>query len=225
MPSHGVLVAFSDRLDGVSRPPFDSLNLAVRVGDRRDDVAENRRRVAAAAGFQVGALTLSRQAHGTTLRRVNPGDPEEPGTVADGLITASPGVVLGLLTADCAAVVLASPRGVAILHAGWRGLSRGIIGFGVAALGQVTNAWVGPAIRECCYEVGDEVVAAFRQQGLPAGRKRVDIPNAAQAALRDAGVAAIVASEVCTGCDPSFFSYRREGVTGRQGAFVSILGP
>lgn len=218
----GLLVAFSDREGGVSRWPYDSLNLAVRVGDDPGAVAENRRRVAAVAGFEAGSLTLARQVHGTLLVTV-----DEQGSVAggeaDGLVTDRPGPVLALLTADCAAVVVAGEEGVAVLHAGWRGLAAGIVGDGVAAVGRVWKAWIGPAIRDCCYEVGPEVIDAFRYRSFPVGKGRVDIAEVARTALSEAGVSRVSVSGVCTGCDDRYFSYRRDALTGRQGAFVSML--
>ena len=220
----GVLVAFGDRRGGVSRPPFDELNLNMEGGDRVADAVENRRRVAAAAGFDPGAILLFRPVHGIALETVVAGQIEDD-RAADGMVTAAPGMVLGLLTADCAAVVLAGERSVAILHGGWRGLADGIVAAGVDAVGPVWRAWVGPAIRDCCYEVGDEVVSAFRAKGLPVGSGRVDIARAAEVALRSAGVEHVIVADVCTACDRDYFSYRRDGVTGRQGAFVSILDP
>lgn len=221
----GVLVAFANRQGGVSQPPYDQLNLAAESGDRRADVTENRRRVAAIAGFDPAAMVLSQPVHGTNVATVLRSGRYED-VHADGLMTSAPGRVLSLLTADCAAVVLASDTAVAILHGGWRGLAGGIVESGVASVGPVWRAWVGPAIRECCYEVGDDVLDAFRARGLPTGVRRVDLPSAAEAALRAAGVEQVVVADTCTGCDPDYFSYRREHLTGRQGAFVSILrGP
>jgi len=220
----GVLVAFGDRRGGVSRPPFDELNLNLEGGDRVADAVENRRRVAAAAGFDPGSILLFRPVHGVALETVVAGQIEDD-RAADGMLTTAPGMVLGLLTADCAPVVLAGEGSVAILHGGWRGLAGGIVAAGVDAVGPVWRAWVGPAIRECCYEVGDEVVSAFRVKGLPTGSGRVDIARAAEAALHAAGVLHVLVADVCTACDRDYFSYRRDGLTGRQGAFVSILEP
>jgi copper oxidase (laccase) domain-containing protein len=112
---------------------------------------------------------------------------------------------------------------VAVLHGGWRGLVGGIVERGVAALDRAQRAWVGPTIRACCYEVGPEVVDAFRRRDLPlAGEGRVDPAEAAAALLERAGVE-VALSDVCTACDESYFSYRREGTTGRQGAFAALL--
>ena len=217
----GVLVAFTGRSGGVSEPPFDSLNLALTVGDRDAAVQENRRRVAAALGFEPWALALTVQVHGSEVIRVRRGRAGLMGT-ADGLVTQSRRPVLGLLTADCAPVVLLGRR-LAVAHAGWRGLSAGMVAEAAAAAGPVRAAWVGPAIRRCCYEVGPEVVEAFTSAGLPvADASHVDIPDAAAAALRACGITDIAVSDSCTGCDRRWFSHRRDGMTGRNGAFAAL---
>ena len=219
----GVLVGFSARLGGVSSPPYDTLNFAVRVGDERADVTENRRRAGAAVGFDAERLALALQVHAADVLDVAPDDAGVLGE-ADGLFAAAPGPVLAILAADCAPVVLWGDRGVAIVHAGWRGLVAGVVAKGVERVGDVRAAWVGPAIHACCYEVGPEVVDAFRSAGLPVhDESHVDPGDASGAALSAAGVEAVVVSDVCTSCDRRFFSYRRDGVTGRHGAFVSLL--
>ncbi len=217
----GVLVAFTGRGGGVSEPPFDTLNLALTVGDRDSAVLENRRRVAEALGFETWALALAIQVHGTDVIRVRRGQGGLLGT-CDGLVTQSRRPVLGLLTADCAPVVLLGRR-LAVAHAGWRGLAAGMVAKAVDAAGPVRAAWVGPSIRRCCYEVGPEVVDAFTAAGLPvADPTHVDISEAAAAAVRAAGVDAVAVSAVCTGCDPRWFSHRRDGTTGRNGAFAAL---
>jgi len=219
----GVLIAFTDRHGGVGAAPYDTLNLALRVGDDPKVVAANRSRVAAAAGFDAASLALARQVHGADVLEVDPGSSGVVGT-ADVLVSRSPGQVVGILTADCAPVVVAGARGVAIAHAGWRGLVAGVIDRAVAAVAPAWAGWIGPSIHACCYEVGGEVVDAFTERGLPvAGRGRVDPGRAAAAALLRAGVEHIAASTDCTSCDDGYFSFRRDGVTGRQGAFVALL--
>jgi YfiH family protein len=216
----GVLVAFTGRRGGVSEPPYDTLNVAAKVGDDAGAVEENRRRVAAALGYEPPALALARQVHGADVLTVD----EQTGLVGtgDGLVTDSTGPVLGLLTADCAPVVLLGRR-LAVAHAGWRGLTAGIIARAAAAAAPVRAAWVGPSIRSCCYEVGPEVVDAFAAAGLPvAGDRRVDVAEAAGAAARSAGAEAVAVSPTCTSCDPGWFSYRRDGTTGRNGAFAAL---
>ena len=217
----GVLVAFSGRRGGVSEPPYDSLNLALTLGDRPSAVHENRRRVAAVLGFEPWALALAVQVHGCDVIRVRRGQGGLVGT-ADGMVTQSRRPVLGLLTADCAPVVMLGRR-LAVAHAGWRGLVGGMVEAAAAPAGPVRTAWVGPSIRSCCYEVGPDVIDTFTAAGLPvADDRHVDIPEAAAAALRALGVRDIAVSEVCTGCDPGWFSHRRDGTTGRNGAFAAL---
>jgi YfiH family protein len=217
----GVLVAFAGRHGGVSEPPFDSLNLALTVGDHSTAVHENRRRAAAAAGFEPWSLALTVQVHGADVVRVHRGRAGLMGT-ADGLVTQSRRPVLGLLTADCAPVVMLGRR-LAVAHAGWRGLVGGVVAAAAAQAGPVRVGWVGPSIRSCCYEVGPEVIDAFTAAGLPvADAGHVDIPEAAAAALRACGARDVAVSEVCTGCDPRWFSHRRDGTTGRNGAFAAL---
>jgi polyphenol oxidase len=220
--AHGLLVAFTNRTGGVSAAPYDSLNLAARGGDDSDVVEQNRVRAAEAVGFDATRLALCRQVHGTHVKEITEGESGVVGE-ADVLVVRENGPVAGILTADCAPVVVRGEGGAAVLHGGWRGLSAGVIERGAAAVAAHT-AYIGPCIRACCYEVGPEVVAAFRVGGLPVeGEHHVDPGAAAAAALRKAGVRRIADSSVCTGCDPSYFSYRRDGVTGRQGAFVALL--
>ena len=220
----GVLVAFSDRNGGVSDAPFDTLNVSRSVGDP-DQATTNRERVAAALGFDVGSLAQVWQVHGAEVLEAAPGCSGLQGK-ADGLVARDRGVVCGVLAADCVPVLLEGPSGVAALHAGWRGLVAGVLERGVETVGPVAAAWIGPSIHACCYEVGDEVIGAFKRAGLPvAGPRRVDPSLAALAALQRAGVTNIARSGECTSCGSNYFSYRRDGETGRQGAFVSLLEP
>jgi len=218
----GVLVAFGNRRGGVSRPPFEDLNLALRVGDDRDDVIENRRRAASGAGFDGSALALARQEHGSGVIEVAPGQTGVVG-IADVLVTRRQGPVLGVLTADCAPVVIAGARGTAVVHAGWRGLVAGAVEAGIEQVGPVWAAWIGPCIHECCYEVGPEVIEAFSDRQLPTGRGRVDPARAAEHILRRSGVDAISVAAECTHCEAEYFSFRRDGLTGRQGAFAGLV--
>jgi polyphenol oxidase len=218
----GVHVCFTDRHGGVSQAPYDSLNLAMRVGDDVSRVAENRRRVAGAAGFDVDRLSVARQVHGANVIEVRDGDAGVVGE-ADVLFTRARAMTIGVLTADCTPVVLWGEGVVGLVHAGWRGLVAGAIETGIAALGEVSAAWVGPSIHACCYEVGPEVIDSFMQNALPvADDTHVDPGRAAVAALKRGGVQAIFYSDACTSCDRRYFSYRRDGVTGRQGAFVAL---
>jgi YfiH family protein len=221
VPTHA-RVWFTDRQGGASETPYATLNLAARVGDDVGAVETNRRKVADAAGFDLSTLALAKQVHGADSIEVQPGMVGVVGS-ADVLVTRVVGVVIGILTADCAPVIVAGPDAVAVAHAGWRGLVAGAVERAVKEVGVVERAWVGPAIRACCYEVGPEVVDAFEQAGLPVeGPDRVDPVLAAVAALRRAGVERVASVAECTSSDPRYFSYRRDGVTGRQGAFATI---
>jgi YfiH family protein len=216
----GVRIAFTDRRGGISTGPFESLNLSTAVGDEETSVAANRHAVTAAAGFKLDGFVLARQMHGASVLEV---DRKASGVVGEGdaLITRSPGVVIGVLTADCVPVLLASQNGVAAVHAGWRGLVGGVIEEAVNTLGNIEAAWVGPGIHACCYEVGPEVEDAFHERALPvAGTRRVDPVRAAVVVLRRAGIDRITSSSECTSCEARFFSHRRDGVTGRQGGFI-----
>jgi hypothetical protein len=215
----GVHVAFVGREGGVSTDPYRSLNLALSSDDDPVRVTENRRAAAAALGFDPGSLVLVRQVHGVRVLEV----PEGAGGVlgdADGMIARGPGVVLAVMTADCAPVIVAGSKGVALLHAGWRGIVGGVVERGLQLVGEPWAGWVGPSIHACCYEVGPEVVAAWTKRDLPVpGNSCVDPGAAAAHILESAGVPAY-ASPLCTHHDHGYFSYRRDGVTGRQGAFA-----
>jgi len=220
--ARGVLVAFGDRNGGVSDPPFDTLNVSRSVGDA-GQAATNRKRVAASLGVDVESLAFVKQVHGAEVLEAPPGCSGVQGE-GDGLVSHGSGVVCGVLTADCVPVLLEGQSGVAGLHAGWRGLVAGVLQRGVDAVGPVTAAWIGPSIHACCYEVGEDVTGAFERAGLPvSGPRRVDPSDAARVALERAGVENIARSEECTSCNPNYFSYRRDGETGRQGNFITLL--
>lgn len=221
-PAIGTVIAFTARAGGASEPPYDTLNLSATVGDEDELVARNRAKLTAALGLDAGDLALARQVHAADVIEVT----AERGVVgaADALVTRSPGAAVGVLTADCAPVVIAGDEGVAVAHAGWRGLVAGVVQAAAATIGRPRAAWIGPSIHACCYEVGPEVIVAFRAAGLPvAGSDRVDPGRAATVALRRAGVERVAMSDVCTSCDRGYFSFRRDGLTGRQGGFAALV--
>jgi purine-nucleoside/S-methyl-5'-thioadenosine phosphorylase / adenosine deaminase len=223
----GAEAAFTARVGGVSEPPFDTLNLGRLTGD--PVVRENRHRLAAALGIDPRGVLIGRQVHQTLVRRHE--SPPEPSAFAepapgapegDGQATARPGLVPLVLVADCLPVALAGPRGVAMIHCGWRGMAAGIVKRGVEEVG-ATAAAAGPSIGPCCYEVGAEVLDAFRSlgEGIASGRM-LDLRTALRRLLEQAGVELIEISDLCTSCNPDlFFSHRRdEGRTGRQAGLV-----
>jgi YfiH family protein len=212
----GAHVRFTGRAGGVSEGPYASLNLGRWTDDDPAAVAENRRR--AADGRPVA---FARQVHGT--RVVTLDGPPEDIAEADGVVTRAPGVAAMVLTADCLPVALAAPGAVAMVHAGWRGLSDGVLEAGVRALagdGGPVHAAIGPAAGGCCYEVGAEVAARFPAWALDG--RLLDLKAVAAARLRDAGVAEVIDVGRCTMCEPdAFFSHRVSGpVTGRQGGLA-----
>ena len=217
----GYVVAFSTRRGGVSTGPYASLNLGRLTEDDPSNVEENRRRLCAQVGADPRRLAMNRQVHGARVNRASAGRRDSSG---DGLWTEEPGLPLLKVTADCLPIALARTNGgpgLALLHAGRVGLLEGIVEAGVAALGGPARAVIGPGIGPCCYEVGDEIRAAYRSRfgGDVVQGRALDLWTAAERALQAAGVASIVRIDLCTSCNPEeFFSHRRDGgVTGRQG--------
>jgi YfiH family protein len=217
--------AFTTRLGGVSAPPYESLNLAILTGDDPSRVRENRHRLAAALELDPAEVVIARQVHGAELREhVAPQRPSpfaEPGPAPpefDGHHTSTPRLAPLVFVADCLPVALAGPRGVAMLHCGWRGLAGGLVARGVEATA-ASAAAIGPGIGPCCYRVGPEVLERF--EGLGDGvveQDRLDLVAVTRRQLAGAGVRDIEASGLCTSCDPElFYSHRRDGArTGRQ---------
>jgi polyphenol oxidase len=231
----GARYAMSDRYGGASTAPYDELNLGDHVGDAPAAVAENRRRLAAAVDLDPGRLVLMRQVHGRAVAVVEDAqDPAAPPPEADALVTASPGLGLVVLVADCVPVLLAARRSdvAAVAHAGRRGVQAGIVPATVAAMRALGSrpdrivAVVGPAVCGRCYEVprelADEVTAvepaaaATSSSGTPA----LDLRAAVVAQLLAAGVGTVEADPWCTAESPDLFSHRRDGVTGRCAGVV-----
>jgi polyphenol oxidase len=220
----GAHALFTTRRGGVSAGPFDSLNLGRLTADDGANVDENRARVAGMTGQARERFLYGKQVHGCTVRRATePPGPERPAAEEDGQATALAGHPALVFVADCTPVLLAADGAVAALHCGWRGAAEGIVAEGVAALrelggtGEIT-ALIGPGARGCCYEVGDEVHAAFADHDAREGRN-LDLPKVLRAQLDGATVHDC---GVCTMCHPDvFFSHRRSGgVTGRQAGVV-----
>jgi polyphenol oxidase len=228
-------VAFSTRVGGVSEAEFASLNLGILTEDDPARVVVNRTRLCEAAGADPDGATMAWQRHGGTVARAQPRGIITPGTVydhCDGLWSDAPGRAMLLLTADCMPIAIARSDGlrpaVEILHAGWRGLLAGIVAAGVRAIGaRKLAAVIGPSIGPCCYEVGDEVAAPFREafgDDVVHEGSRLDLWTAAERALRAAGVEHVDRFDLCTACDGDrFFSHRRDhGRTGRQGVIAYV---
>lgn len=231
LPRDGFVHGFPERTGGVSTGARSSLNLGLRWGDDRASVDENRRRLAAFAGYAPDALVATRHVHGTSVWRV--GEPMPEPAEFDGMVCDRPGPVLAAFAADCIPLLFAEPeaRVIGAAHAGWRGTVGGIARNVVARMVELgaradrVRVALGPSIGPCCFEVGPEVVAQFRAElgdvpGLVVAGPRkdhVDLRVATRALLERAGVRAehIDDRPPCTRCEGErFFSYRRDGKDG-----------
>lgn len=227
----GIHAGTTLRGGGVSATPYASLNPAAHVGDDPRHVQENRRRIREMLQLPSEPLWLE-QVHGTCVVQAETvhGLPQ-----ADASFTAVKGVVCAVMTADCLPVLLCTQSGsvVAAAHAGWRGLLDGVLESTVAALPQEPlYAWLGPAIGAQRFEVGDEVRAAFVAKAafyadafvpLQNGKWLADIYRLGRLALHALGVDAVYGGGHCTVTDAArFFSYRRDGRTGRMASLIWI---
>jgi len=215
-------------------PPYASLDLAAHVGDDPAAVAENRARLARRAGLPDPATWwFLDQVHGATVVTVEaPPDPGASVPAADAAVTAAPGLALVVLTADCAPVAIADDDAVGVVHVGWRGLAGDVVAGAVDALRAVgrgeVRAAIGPCIRPAHYEFGraelDRLIARFGP-GVEArtadGRPALDVAAGVRMAFAECGVSAVDDTGDCTAAEPDrFFSFRRDGRTGRQAVVV-----
>jgi polyphenol oxidase len=227
----GVRAAFTLRPGGASEDPYSALNTAAHVGDLPEAVTENRRRLRAALDLPDEPAWLN-QVHGTTVGDLDAGAPPAQ---ADAALARSAGRVCVVQVADCLPVLFAAKDAMAVAaaHAGWRGLAGGVLEETVRALGippPSLTAWLGPAISAANFEVGDEVRAAFVGRDSRAqvaftpnhrGRWQCDLAAPARQRLASLGISAVYAAGQCTFADPErFYSYRRDGRTGRHAALI-----
>jgi YfiH family protein len=227
-----VRALFTTRHGGVSSAPFAHLNLGRHVGDELDAVDENRARVREAFDVPQEPRWLH-QVHGAGV--VDAGE-AQPSSRADASFSGAAGVVCAVLVADCLPVLLCGRETgeVAAVHAGWRGLLGGVLQATVARMATAPShllAWMGPAIGPEAFEVGPEVrrdflvknpeyAVAFRPSPRR-GRWLADVYAIARVALGQAGVGDVHGAEWCTYSEPErFFSYRRDGLTGRMAALI-----
>jgi YfiH family protein len=228
------------RARGASAAPYDDFNLGDHVGDAQESVAANR--AALGAALQRGtAISWLRQVHGTRIVQASAGTTPE----ADGSWSRDTLVACAVLTADCLPVLLSDIDGrvVAAAHAGWRGLAAGVLEATVAAMDEAPErllAWLGPAIGPDAFQVGAEVRREFIESAYDAthraaieacfradgdGRHRADLVGLAERRLRAMGLEHLQRDGACTVSDPArFFSYRRDGVTGRMASLVYRTG-
>jgi polyphenol oxidase len=223
----------TDRRGGRSASPYDSFNLGDHVGDDPAAVAANRGRVARELAVPEDRLVWMSQVHGTGVAVVD-GPQDGPVPATDALVTSTPGLVLCVLVADCVPVLLADPVAgvVAAVHAGREGLRQGVLPAALSAMAGLgararhVTALLGPAVCGLDYEVPEamqaevarvvpEAAVATRQ-----GTAGLDLRAGVEAILRRAGIPEVVQDPRCTVEDPTLFSHRRDGVTGRQAGLV-----
>lgn len=233
----GVRARFTLRTGGLSEGCYASLNLGAHVGDAPEAVEQNRERTRAEFSLPREPLWLE-QVHGNEVVDADRDNRAEGVRSvvprADAAVCRRSGTVLAVLVADCLPVLLAARDGSAIgvAHAGWRGLAAGVLEATAAALARHAplQAWLGPAIGPAHFEVGAEVRAAFVEQNPAAadaftanarGRWQCHLQSLARARLAAAGIEAIYADDSCCYAEPQrFFSYRRDGVTGRMAGLI-----
>ena len=227
-------VWFTTRNGGVSSPPFDSLNLGSHVGDRRSDVLENRRRLKKALGIGNNRVARGGQVHGTSIAQVTRGGKYGD---TDGFLTRSKDLALAINSADCFPLVIHSPseRVLATLHVGRSGAAESIIEKAFALLYETyridpgnTVAICGPGICPNCYEVSRAVAMELppRARIKRAGGWHLDLPRFIRTETVRAGIrpANYFDSGLCTSCDSSLFSYRRDGgKTGRNWTIAMMV--
>ena len=217
------------RLGGVSEAPYDSLNLGTHVGDNPLHVAANRQRL---SGILPSEPIWMDQVHGTVVQNAALASCQPQ---ADAAMARQVDTVCTVMTADCLPVLLCDQAGtvVAAAHAGWRGLSQGVIERTVEAMHAPADqllAWLGPAIGPDAFEVGDDVHQAFISHDVQAaeafvatedGKWLADIYLLARQRLAALGVTRIYGGEYCTFHDKArFFSYRRDGACGRMASMI-----
>jgi YfiH family protein len=228
--------AFTDRAGGSSTGDFDSLNLGGHVGDEAAAVESNRAQVATAVGVPRDRLLFMQQCHGAdVVVATGPWDPGGP-PPADGVVTATAGLALAVLVADCTPVLLADGDAgvVGAVHAGRPGMTAGIVDVAVERMRELgardLSAGVGPSICARCYEVPEELRAAAAAVAPEAsarswsGTPAIDVAAGVVAQL----VANNVAVQWVPGCareDERLFSYRRDGRTGRYAGVVVAGAP
>ncbi|CAH1540909.1 polyphenol oxidase YfiH [Vibrio rotiferianus] len=222
----------STRVGGFSSAPYQGLNLGAHVGDDPSIVEKNRDWLAQQANMPSAPIWLN-QTHSTVVAQVSA--PTTRVLDADGVFTSASNVVCSAMTADCLPVLLTNTQGtqVAAVHAGWRGLANGIVENALELFSGEVMAWLGPAIGPQAFEVGEDVLQAFvdfdsqaHQAFTPrdvAGKWLADISKLATQRLNKLGITQVFDSGLCTFQDKEdFYSYRRDGVTGRQATFIWI---
>jgi polyphenol oxidase len=234
-PAESIIAGFTTRLGGVSRPPFDSLNLGTRTADDPESVRENYRILTAHLGVTRERMALMGQVHGNSVRVIDRGG-IFPDT--DCLLTTEPGILVCVRVADCVPVLVHDPQTgiIGAIHCGWRPIAEGIIEKAVAAMWSGWNAdqsnliaALGPSTGPCCYEVGPEVAERFSPSSIERRGERLyaDLHGEIRGRLRAVGMLEqhIESLPGCTICgNEVYFSHRRDGArAGRMMGYIMMV--
>lgn len=244
----GILVVFTTREGGLSLVPYNSLNLALHVGDDGVSVIRNREALCLLLGLNPARITCAEQVHGNDVAVVNESSAgsgavllEDAVRGADALVTNLEAVPLALFFADCVPVVVVEPRQriIAVAHAGWRGVYANIV---EKTTDKIAKCWavepgeliafIGPSIGACCFQVGEDLIEKFVK--IFPGKERwldgdkLNLAALVGSQLEKAGIKRqniFSCEDTCTSCrNDVFFSYRGDGgVTGRQAAIAAVL--
>lgn len=237
-------VLFTSRLGGISRAPYDEKNLAFHVGDRPQDVIENRRIVIEGLGVDPCKLTCGQQVHGQAVKVVGVEDVgmgalwyESAHPATDAMVTDLTDVPIAVFVADCVPIVMCDRgRGAAaVTHAGWKGTLADVTSSTLRTMEEAygtepsdVEVFIGPHIMSCCYDVGEALAERFANEISPNTVKDsrfldLQIANFINLARSGTHPSKIHTSEICTSCTSDrFFSYRKSKMTGRQAAIVLI---
>ncbi|MDR0661860.1 MAG: peptidoglycan editing factor PgeF [Holosporales bacterium] len=247
-PSSGLVHGFFGRRGGVSLTPYDSLNVSLAVGDVAAQVEENKKKILCACELETSTLATVHQVHGTRVCVV--ASQEEASRLAseeaDALITEVPGIALGMMTADCAPVLLYDPQAqrIAAVHAGWKGAFLGVVEETVRVLQkqgsapQALYAVIGPCIQQVSYKVSEAFRRLFLEKepcwdtffsGQDSLSLFFNLPGFLHHRLLQLGVTQIEVFREDTYAHPDFFSFRRareetQGVCGRQLSLIALKG-
>ena len=230
---HHITAFTTTRLDGASQAPYHHFNLALHTGDNPQHVEQNRQRLMQTYNLPNEPCWLT-QTHSDKVIHVDHDETRE----ADAAITSKSNQVLAIMTGDCMPILISNRNGneIAAIHAGWRGLAQGIVENTIHSMqsqSQDLIAWIGPAICETCFEVGDDVKSAFISQYdfvefafVPAKHDNkwyANMSAIAKLIFNQLGITSIFESKRCTIEEENlFYSYRREGATGRIASLIWI---
>lgn len=236
----------TDRLDGHSKEPFDSLNVGLHVTDNKSTVLKNRQEISKYIGYDIKDFVFMEQVHGSNIRIIKKDNKGKGSTSletavknTDAMITNEKGIVLSVFVADCIPIIIYDPHKqiLAVVHGGWRGLTKNVIGKTIdlmnekfGSIAEELIVGIGPTICEKCCEIGNEVVNIINTKFPKLAKRVIKKRNGkmyidmkiAKLQLEEKGVRDIEIADICTYENKKFYSYRRNKVTGRFGLFAVL---